>query len=67
MFNVFVDDIDLSRYAKAIKIELSAQQMPIVLVQLIGTVEIPENILAMVTVEKDDPTKTPQPPEPNIA
>ena len=54
LVNLFIDDIDLSGYTKAIRIEMTPCKMPEVWVQLIGSVEIPENIQSMIMVEKDD-------------
>ena len=54
-FNLFVDDIDISRYATSVKIEMTAVDIPQVWVKLVGRIEIPDDIKAMITVENDDP------------
>ena len=54
-YKIEIDDIDISQYTKSVNIEMVAGHIPKVWVQLIGSVDIPENLLAFIVAEQDEP------------
>lgn len=53
-YSLFLDDVDISKYTRSIDIKIGVNEIPRVTVELIGLVEIPDEVLASIEIYKSE-------------